>query len=233
MNYVELINWFWEKDLEYNFSDKEIALYSYLLKVSNSISWKNPFGQSNDMIIAKFGWGKTSFNTAKNTLKLAGLIDFRAGNGRSNIYQYTLKQKGVQKSTLSVPLSDTLSDTLSKQKPSSSLNINLNINKETSKKKIDLSFVDEKFIEVMTTWLEYKKTNSQTYKDGKSVKLLYAKLIKLSGGDPAAAQLIVEQSMANNWAGLFELKTTQNGTNTNGGRTNPRLTFGTNYDPTF
>ena len=36
-------------------------------------------------------------------------------------------------------------------------------------------------------------------------------LITLSRGDPQIADKIVKQSMANNWAGLFELKTTNNG----------------------
>jgi hypothetical protein len=31
-------------------------------------------------------------------------------------------------------------------------------------------------------------------------------LVKLAGGNVATAKLIVEQSIANNWAGLFELK---------------------------
>ena len=88
MNYISLINRFWSKDIEFNFSDRETAFYFYLLKVSNSIGWKNPFGLSNSMIITKFNWGKTSFDTAKNRLKAAGLIDFKSGLGRGNLYQY-------------------------------------------------------------------------------------------------------------------------------------------------
>lgn len=141
MNYIELINQFWQKDLEFNFTDKEIALFFYLLKVSNSIGWKNPFGLSNAMTIAKFGWGKSSFDTTKNRLKLAGVIDFKAGDGRGNVYQYELieEKKGfkkvVQKNTLSDNLSDTLLPTLSNKKPATSINVKTNktenlINKE-------------------------------------------------------------------------------------------------------
>ena len=53
MNYIELINNFWKKDMEFNFSDRETSLYFCLLNVSNSISWKNPFGLSNAMTTAK------------------------------------------------------------------------------------------------------------------------------------------------------------------------------------
>lgn len=130
MNYIELINHFWKKDIEYNFCDKEITLYFYLLKVSNSIGWKNPFGLSNDMTVAKFRWGKSSFDTCKNRLKMAGLIDFNPGNGRGNVYQYTIIDttkvliKGTQSDALSHILYPHLSDTLSEQKPATSININ-------------------------------------------------------------------------------------------------------------
>lgn len=125
MNYIELVNQFWQKDIEFNFVDKEIALYFYLLKVSNSTGWRNPFGLSNAMTIAKFSWGKTSFNNAKNRLKKAGLIDFKGGDGRGNVYQYEIKVhvKGVHGASLYDTLYDTLSDTLYKPKPATSINI--------------------------------------------------------------------------------------------------------------
>ena len=164
MNYLGLINRFWTKDLEYHFSDKETALYFYLLNVSNSIHWKNPFGLSNAMTIAKFGWGKTSFDNAKNKLKKAGLIDFRPGDGRGNVYRYTIvcdvkgdvkehekvyqnvtlynsllanNKKGTQISTLFDTLSSTLSDPLSNLKPETSIN---NKDKLKENKKHDLNF---------------------------------------------------------------------------------------------
>ena len=90
-HYFEAINRFWAKDAEYHFSDRETAFYFYLLNVCNSTHWKNPFGLSNHMTMAKFGWGKTSFDRARSRLKDAGLIDFRAGIGRGNIYRYIIK----------------------------------------------------------------------------------------------------------------------------------------------
>ncbi|MDR2585908.1 MAG: hypothetical protein LBC84_06805 [Prevotellaceae bacterium] len=98
MTYFELINNFWERDRECFFTDKEMALYFYLLNICDQLHWKNPFGQSNAMIIAKFGWGTTIFNTTKKRLKDLGLIDFKAGDGRGNVYQYEIK--GIQKTPL-------------------------------------------------------------------------------------------------------------------------------------
>lgn len=90
MTYIDLINAFWKKDIERGFSEKEITLYFYLLGICNSIGWKSPFGLSNAMTMAKFGWGKKSLDTIKLKLKTAGLIDFKAGSGRGNINQYTI-----------------------------------------------------------------------------------------------------------------------------------------------
>lgn len=69
-----------------------------------------------------------------------------------------------------------------------------------------LGFVtDEAYKGILQTWLAYKRNRRESYKSQLSLKALYTKLINLSSGDPKVAQAIVEQSMANNWAGLFEL----------------------------
>jgi hypothetical protein len=90
MNYLELINNFWQKDSEYGFTEKEIAFFFYLLKTCNSQGWRNPFGLSNAITTAKFCWNRHTLNDAKNKLKQAGLIRFEAGRGRGNIYRYEL-----------------------------------------------------------------------------------------------------------------------------------------------
>lgn len=76
----------------------------------------------------------------------------------------------------------------------------------SNKSIIDYEFVSPEYKETFEDWLEYKKQRKEAYKTEKSVKLCYDKLVKLSGECPLVAQQIVEQSMANNWAGLFELK---------------------------
>jgi hypothetical protein len=114
MTYIDLINSFWEKDLEANFSSGEATFYFYLLNTCNRLAWKNPFGLSNAVAMAKFGWSKSSFDTIKKSLKNAGLISFKAGDGRGNVYQYTvLGIKDTEKVYKKLPLSPTLSPTLS------------------------------------------------------------------------------------------------------------------------
>ena len=234
MNYIELINNFWQKDLEYNFSDKEIALYFYLLKVSNSIGWKNPFGLSNSMTIAKFGWGKKSFDAAKNTLKLAGLISFRSGDGRGNVYQYSIigekvTKKGTQKTPLSAHLYAPLSGTLSEQKGATSINININETntpvspqgelfknpeveskdpkkKKGQKKELSFEFVEVAYKSVFMRFMEYRKEIKKPFKSQKGIEGCYADLKKFSGNNVQKAASIVQQSISNEYQGLFPLK---------------------------
>lgn len=75
--------------------------------------------------------------------------------------------------------------------------------------------VAPEFEQVFNTWLEYKRERRESYKSEKSMRACYNKLFKLADGNPFLAGLIVEQSMANNWAGLFPLKSDNNGLNTN------------------
>ena len=78
---------------------------------------------------------------------------------------------------------------------------------DESKKKdsLDMSIVAADFFDVVKDWLEYKKERGEAYKPRGFVSF-YNKLLELSGGDSVKAKKIVEESMANNYAGIFPLK---------------------------
>lgn len=73
------------------------------------------------------------------------------------------------------------------------------------KEDLDLSFVEDKYRDIFDYWLHYKKERGQTYKQA-GVEACYRKLVKMSNGDPQKALEIIEQSVSNNWAGLFSIK---------------------------
>jgi len=76
-----------------------------------------------------------------------------------------------------------------------------------------LNLQNPEFEEVFIIWLRYKRSKGQAYKNKDSCIIAFKKLYELSGGNIQKAKDIIEQSMANNWAGLFELKQYQtNGT---------------------
>ena len=72
-------------------------------------------------------------------------------------------------------------------------------------------FVSPMFEKPFMAWLDYKRERKESYKSRKSLKVCYTHLVNMSHGSPDTAMAIVEQSMANNWAGLFELKNENNG----------------------
>lgn len=90
MNNAILNKYFWNKDLEYNFSDKEIALYFFLLRTSTHTLRKNPFNLSLASILSRFGWNKKTLKSAISRLEQAKLIEFAPGNSRGHTYCYKL-----------------------------------------------------------------------------------------------------------------------------------------------
>lgn len=65
------------------------------------------------------------------------------------------------------------------------------------------------FEAIFLKWLRYKRKRKQSYIDEGSAQIAYNQLVKHADHDPAKALEIVEQSMGNNWSGLYELKTNQ------------------------
>ena len=98
-----------------------------------------------------------------------------------------------------------------------------NIKKRTTKVVTKESFIAPEFEDVFNIWLEYKHQRRESYKSEMSLKMCYNKLLNLSNGDPFIAGLIVEQSIANNWAGLFALKNDNNERTKINGNTNAKL----------
>lgn len=77
---------------------------------------------------------------------------------------------------------------------------------QLSNKLPDISFVSDDFKDVFSSWLEYKREKKESYKSNKALEACYKKLLELSNNNPDIARLIVEQSMASNWSGIFELR---------------------------
>jgi len=125
---------------------------------------------------------------------------------RNNIRYYSVLDNGNKDASI---VSD-IESTQSKVKESKENNNKEEIKKEEKKKfSFDFSSFDENFIEHVNLWLEYKKERKEPYKSQKGLNAFYNKLIDYSKNDPDTAKKIIEQSMANNWAGIFELKESQ------------------------
>lgn len=84
--------------------------------------------------------------------------------------------------------------------------VNDSIEKNSKVNDNTLAFAREDYRKILIDWFEYKKARKESYKSENSIQAFYNKLLKLSGGSQTKATEIIEQSMANNWAGIFELK---------------------------
>lgn len=85
------------------------------------------------------------------------------------------------------------------------------ITKKESLKKKDprVEFVEslpEDWRQVMITWLKYKSERREFYKSAQSIKVFFKHLQEYSNHDVTEAERIIEQSIANNWAGAFPIK---------------------------
>lgn len=71
-------------------------------------------------------------------------------------------------------------------------------------------------------WIDYKKKQfGKSYKSDDSFKTFIKKLYQLSGGDFETAKAIIEQSIANTYQGIFELKKQNYGRNDFNNPTSP------------
>lgn len=69
-----------------------------------------------------------------------------------------------------------------------------------------LQTIEPPWQELMHTWLEYKRIRKESYRSEIGIRKCLTMLRNLSGANPEIAAAIIDQSIANNWAGLFELK---------------------------
>lgn len=66
--------------------------------------------------------------------------------------------------------------------------------------------LDDEYQDIVQEWFSYKRERKETYKSVRSMQAFVAKLKKLSQNNAKIAREIINQSMANNWAGIFQLK---------------------------
>ena len=88
MNYIKQIRFLWTKAKRHSLGANEIAMYFYLLEISNSNQWENPVMEPNATL--QHAIGVKSFNTLKevrNRLQQFGLLRFKTKNG-SSVVEY-------------------------------------------------------------------------------------------------------------------------------------------------
>lgn len=154
-------------------------------------------------------WDERAVRGALSDLLADGYILRDFSNGKTPVYKINPGKNDTPAKNTAV-ISATLPGKICHGTPAKSATHIIKNNKEKENipaRVREEEGIPEEFREIMGIWFAYKKERKETYKDKGSRAKCFARLYKLSGGSLAKAVEIVEQSMANNWAGLFELKT--------------------------
>lgn len=176
-----------------------------LLYISSLTAEKGYCFASNQYFAEKFNTNEVNISRKIKKLEEKGYITI----------EYT--KRGCEIIDRKIRLTKMLTDDYQKCQPTINKNVkdnntiinnaNNNIKKENikEKKQLDLSFCNSQFLELINKWLKYKKEKKQSYTQ-MGIEMFYKKLLTLSNNNLSVASEIINNSIANNYAGIFELK---------------------------
>lgn len=90
MNYIELINQFWQTRRRVRLTSAESDLYFCLLQECNLRDWLNPFECPNGLICATIGMSESTLIDVRNRLQQKGFIKFVSGCRKVKSPVYTI-----------------------------------------------------------------------------------------------------------------------------------------------
>ena len=96
MNYLKLVNRFWQSVGIEDFLPAEAAVYFRLLDICNRLDWRNPFALSNARAAVMMGMSVRRFRAVRQMLVERGLIRCREGVRRRSapLYCFPVEQNG-------------------------------------------------------------------------------------------------------------------------------------------
>lgn len=101
MNYLTIINAFWDLAMTNPLSTGQVSLYFALLHVCNRSNWTEWFQAPNQVLSVLTGLSRSGILKARNELKQKGLIDFKERGTKATLYKLIIansKQKSTQDS---------------------------------------------------------------------------------------------------------------------------------------
>lgn len=212
----QLLDWEWYSDtncrllflhclLKANFEDTKWRGVN--IKKGSFISSLGNLAKSTGMSVRTL---RTTINKLKSTSELTskGHAEYTMFTiVKYNQYQSTDKPT-VKLSTSNRQSTDKQPTTVKEEKEFKELK-NL---KEDRVDLINLYLFSESFRPTWDRWIEYKKNEHKaTFKRIETQQTAFKHLLELSKNNESTAEKIIEQSIANQWKGLFELKNLPNG----------------------
>lgn len=87
MNYISLINSFWDSAMTNPLSTGQVSLYFALLNVCNRSNWTEWFQAPNQVLLVLTGLSRSGILKARNELKQRGVIDFKERGTKATLYK--------------------------------------------------------------------------------------------------------------------------------------------------
>jgi len=204
-----------------------IALYFFAIENCNRLGWKLKFGLPSTMTMEAIGI--KSYNTYIKTLNdliefgFIILIEKSKNQYSSNIIALSINNKAndkaldkalIKHSTKQLSSTDQSICTIDKQETNNNKQLTINNN----------NFIDNlenDWKNILIEWIEYRQSIKKKIN---SPEKTYLHLKKLSNNNVKIAKEIIDNSIANSYIGLFELKNQNNGkqTSTNQSRSEKR-----------
>ena len=178
-----------------------ISLYNFLLNQNNLFGWAEWFRLPYEQGLAgsRIGSRNTYYKCLEDLLSWK-LIDYKKG---INYYKaplvkiYLLKFKQV---------TEQVSEQVTEQVTEHIYITNNYKHITDNNNKINLDFVERDFLKIWEKWIDYRKRIKKPFKTQNGIEKKYNELKELSGGRPELAEKIIQQSIDNEWQGLFPLK---------------------------
>lgn len=207
MNYLELLNAFYERIQCSRISNNGQLLYYTLLAINNKSSWSDWFSRTNVSISSLMNVSEKAFMNARAELKQLGLIDFVPSKRRGECTKYRILYPTKYSTKAS-----TNSSTKEVQSTVQSADIDKQKQKTKTKKSIS-NEIPEKCGTALPEGIPQKVLDdyiAQLNATGKmmtgpGLELLFERLEQLAPGNKAQQTEILKQSTRNRWKDVYPL----------------------------
>ncbi len=217
MNYITLINRFWDSAMTNPLSTGQVSLYFALLHICNRSNWTEWFQAPNQVLSVLTGLSRSGILKARNELKQRGLIDFRERGTKATIYSLSTLSTAISNSTqdsvqdgAQTGMQNSVRD--SKQTGMQNSNtIKRNRNRQDKKsisneiqEKCAQNSVPEAVREALERYVGWQESVGMPFSDA-AFDMLLKRLDALAPQDPASQAAILEQSIRRQWKDIFPL----------------------------
>lgn len=217
MNYIKQVNAFYRVLQENPLSANAQCLYNYLLNKDSEFGWKSEFSISNLVVCGITSLSRQALDRARSELVQKGYIQYK--KGRSNqAGKYLIVSFVTQDDTQDNTQSDTQDDTQGGHKVSTLNKLKETKQNETKNKKeknkkknetefdqlINQNFSDEELKNTIYEFIKMRKAIKKPLTT-RGLELLIKKLYTLSTNIDEQIK-ILNNSIMNNWQGIYPLK---------------------------